>query len=417
MNSMQPPLDDALIATVVTQTVDELAPQNVFSFNAPRQTLVGEGAILNIGRLLKTLAVTHVLIVADQTVYQRGLLASAQRCLARAEIEVTLFAGIECEPGADVVTQGLAMLANSKADFVLGFGGGSAMDAAKAIALLGSCNCNLDELIAPGFSGRRSIGLGAVPTTAGTGSEVTDISVIMHADGHRKFVAKQADLMPDLAVIDPDLMLELPTTVTAATGIDALTHAIEAYVASGANPLSRALATAAIKAIPRALPIAVGNGRDRSARLGMAIAAYNAGLAFSNAGLGLVHAASHQVGAKYGIAHGVANGILLPHVMAFNALVCRREYADLAHSLGVAREGMTERQQCDASIAAVRLLLADIGLPDSLTEFGAQVGDFAELAGEAMQDICLRTNPRKVTKTDIIQLLQRAMTSQRIADS
>ena len=140
----------------------------------------------------------------------------------------------------------------------------------------------------------------------------------------------------------------------------------------------------------------------------MAIAAYKAGLAFSNAGLGLVHAVSHQVGAQYGIAHGVANGILLPHVMEFNALVCRSEYADIAQALGVAREGMTERQQCDASIAAVRQLLADMGLPDSLAEFGARVEDFNELANEALQDICIDTNPRSVAKADIIQLLQQA---------
>ena len=141
----------------------------------------------------------------------------------------------------------------------------------------------------------------------------------------------------------------------------------------------------------------------------MALAAYKAGLAFSNSGLGLVHAMSHQVGARYDIAHGVANGILLPHVMAFNALVCRSEYAAIAAALGVSREGMSERQQCDAGIAAVARLLADIGLPDNLAGFGGRAADFTELAAAALEDICIKANPRCVTEADVIQLLQQAM--------
>ena len=400
-------LDTSVITNIITQTVDELTPKNLFNFNSPRQTVVGEGSILKIGALLQTLGVKHVLIVADEIVYQKGLIASALRSMARVNIEVTVFSGIKREPSSDVIDHGLAMLAQSKADFVLGFGGGSALDAAKAIALLGSCNASLDELTKPDFDQHRTVGLGAVPTTAGTGSEVTDISVIMDADRSKKFIAKNLDLMPDIALIDPCLMLGLPASVTAATGIDALTHAIEAYVAHGANPLSCALAISAIKVIPHALSIAVGDGAELSARLDMAIASYSAGLSFSNSGLGLVHALSHQIGAQYDVPHGIANGILLPHVMAFNALVCRREYADIAHALGATNEGMNERQQCEAGIECVRQLLSDIGLPNSFAEFGLAVEDFGELADATLQDICITTNPRRVTKTDIIQILQR----------
>ena len=397
------------VTETVIQTVDELTPRNVFSFNAPRQTLVGEGAIVKIGELLASYSVRHVLIVADQVIYQRGLLSSALRSLARADIDVSVFSGIEREPALDVVDNGLAMLQQSRADFVLGFGGGSAMDAAKVIAMMGSCNCSLSDLEADDFSGRRSVGLGAVPTTAGTGSEVTDISVIMDADRHKKCVAKQTDLMPDLAIIDPGLMLELPAAITAATGIDALTHAIEAYVADGTNCLSQALAIAAIREIIHSLPRVVGNGSNMTARLGMAVAAYKAGLAFCNAGLGLVHALSHQVGPQYGIAHGVANGILLPQVMRFNALVSCDEYAVIAQALGASRHHMTQRQRCDAGIAAVEQLLSDIGLPNSLAPFNARVEDFSALASATLQDICLKKNPRQVTAPDVIQLLQQVM--------
>lgn len=392
----------------MAQTVDELTPRNVFHFNSPRQAVVGEGAILTIGKLLRQQRVKHVFAVVDKTVHELGLLSSTLRCLKRANIDCTVFSGVEREPTTEVVEQALAMLSRCDADFVLGFGGGSAMDAAKAVAVMKSCNCSVDELTDPGFEGRRSLGLGAVPTTAGTGSEVTDISVILHIDERRKFVAKLPDLMPDLAIIDPGLMLGLPPLITAATGIDALTHAIESYVSASANPLTRALATSAITGIHNELPTAVGSGGCMPARLGMAVAAYKAGLAFCNAGLGLVHAIAHQVGAQYGIPHGVANGILLPYVMEFNALVCRSQFAAIAQAMGVARESMNEREQCDASIAAVRQLLRDIGLPESLSDYGARLDDFSELANEALQDICVESNPRNVTKADVMQLLERA---------
>lgn len=406
MSTSGSPVDDTLVATIVSQTVDEMAPRGLFNFSSPRQTVVGEGAVLKLGALLRKRGTTHVFIVADEVVYQRGLMASAQRCLSRVDIAVTVFPGITREPSSEVLQQGLSVLAQCKADFVLGFGGGSAMDAAKAIALMASDNSSLEEISALGFDGQRVIGLGAVPTTAGTGSEVTDITVIMNPERAKKYVAKNSELMPDLAVIDPVLMLELPASVTAATGIDALTHAIEAYVARGSNPLSCALATAAIKSIPRHLPRAVGHGGDMRSRLGMAVAAYNAGLAFSNSGLGLVHAISHQVGAHCGVAHGVANGILLPHVMEFNALVCRSEYAEIARAMGVTRENMDVRQQAQAGIAAVRQLADDIGLPDSFADFGLHVEDISPLADAALQDICIATNPRSVEKTDIVNLLR-----------
>ncbi len=408
MNNAPPPLDDAVIASIVTQTVDELTPRHLFHFNAPRQTVVGEGAILKLGDVLRGLAVRHVLFIADQVVFQQGLLRGAERSLARAGIGCSIFAGIDQEPDTAVIEQGTVLLRHAQADFVIGFGGGSALDAAKAIAMLGSCHVSLEELAAPGFGGRRSIGLGAVPTTAGSGSEVTDICVILEADRQKKIIAKQPDLMPDLAIIDPGLTINLPAPVTAATGIDALTHAIEGFTARTSNPLSKAMAIAAIQKLAHALPIVVGNGEDRKARLDMAVAAYEAGLALSNSGLGLVHAISHQVGVRYDIAHGVANGILLPFVMEFNGLVCRSEYAAIARVFGVARDTMTEREQCDAGVRAVRQLLADIGLPGSFAHAGAHPDHFNELASAALEDICIADNPRRVTAGDITRLLQQA---------
>lgn len=408
MHSLEQSLDNALIEDIVTRTVDELAPYGLFNFNAPRQTLMGEGAILRIGEMLGKLDVTHVLVVADRVVHEKGLMRSMERSLGRAGIACTIYPAITQEPDETVVASATELLTRNKADFVLGFGGGSALDAAKAIALAGSSQSSLHQLAEPGFSGRRSVGLGAVPTTAGTGSEVTDISVIMRADRQHKFVIKNGDLMPDLAIVDPGLMLNLPPMVTAATGIDALTHAIEAYAARSSHPLAKALAICAIQSIAEALPIVVGNGGDKAARLAMSTASYKAGLAFSNSGLGLVHAISHQIGPRYNLAHGIANGILLPYVMKFNALVCQREYAAIAHMLGVSHAGMTEREQCMASIDAVRQLLSDIGLPEDLAGTNIRRDDFNAIAIGALTDVCIKDNPRDVTEVDIVKLLEEA---------
>ena len=406
MNLVEQTLGNELIEDIVTRTVDELTPRSLFNFNAPRQTLMGEGAILKIGEILSKLDVSHVLVVADRVVHEKGLMRSMERSLERAGIACTIYPAITQEPDETVVASATELLTRNEADFVLGFGGGSALDAAKAIALAGSSQSSLHLLAEPGFSGRRVVGLGAVPTTAGTGSEVTDISVIMRADRLHKFVIKKADLMPDLAIVDPGLMLGLPPKVTAATGIDALTHAIEAYAARSSHPLAKALAICAIQSIAEALPVVVGNGGNRAARLTMATASYKAGLAFSNSGLGLVHAISHQIGPRYRLAHGIANGILLPYVMRFNALVCQREYAAIAHMLGVSHSGMTEREQCMASIDAVRQLLADIGLPENLAGTSINRDDFSAIAIEALQDVCIGDNPRDVTEADIVQLLE-----------
>ncbi|PIE37951.1 MAG: hypothetical protein CSA52_04135 [Gammaproteobacteria bacterium] len=272
--------------------------------------------------------------------------------------------------------------------------------------MMADCKCTMTELVAPDFGGHRTRGLGAIPTTAGTGSEVTDISVIIEADGHKKLVMKHLEMMPDLAIVDSGLMISLPPPITAATGIDALTHSIEAFTARSANPLTSALAIAAIEKLVHALPIVVGNGEDHQARSDMAIGSYEAGLAFSNSGLGLVHAISHQVGARYGLAHGVANGILLPFVMEFNGLVCRAEYGAIAKAFGVVRDNMTVRQQCDAGVHAIRQLLTDIGLPADFSRVGVEEKDFAEIASAALEDICIVDNPRSVTEADIIRILR-----------
>ncbi|KHT63561.1 alcohol dehydrogenase [Photobacterium gaetbulicola] len=401
-------VSQADIASIVQQTLTQFRPYRGFTFRSPAVTVTGGHCVNQLGEVLKELGATKVLLVADKQVHQLGLTASCEAAIALSGLELTLFTDIAGEPDSDCIKAGSETLSRCGADFVLGVGGGSALDAAKAIAVLGDYAGKLTDFRVGGIASRR-VGLGAIPTTAGTGSEVTDITVIKDLAQGIKVPVKGPALVPDMALIDPALMLGVPAGITAATGIDALTHAIEAYISRHSNPLSKAYAYHAIEAIGKALPIAVGYGQDIDKRYDMAVAAYKAGLAFSNAGLGLTHAISHQIGARYHLAHGVANAILLPYVMAFNALSCEAELAEVANALGVGRESMTSRERCRAAVHAVRQLVMDLGLPTSLADVDIAKRDIPLLAEQAMKDICLQGNPRDVSPGQVASLLQQML--------
>ena len=396
------------IATIVTQTLQQCHFTTGFTFRSPAITVTGPYCVNQLGSALNELGAKHVLLVADKMVWQLGLTTSCETAIQLAGITLTLFTDIQGEPDSELVAKGISTLNESGADFVLGLGGGSALDTAKAIAVLGDYNGALAEFKVGGLASRH-VGLGAIPTTAGTGSEATDITVIKDLINNIKVPIKGPALVPDLALLDPALMLGVPSHITAATGIDTLTHAIEAYTSRHSNPLAQAYAYHSIEMVIKALPTAVGCGDDMDMRLSMAIAAYKAGLSFSNAGLGLVHAISHQVGAFYHIPHGVANAILLPYVMVFNRLCCENTYAEIAKALGVDRDMMTPRERCQAAILKVRQLISDLGLPNSLAEFNVNPSDFSVIAEQAMSDICLTGTPRQVNATQIVTLLEQVL--------
>jgi alcohol dehydrogenase class IV len=413
------------IATVVNQTITQylmesgslqVKPQSSdrqcsgksFTFRSPAITVTGAYCVNQLGETLLELGATHVLLVADKLVHQLGLVSGCEQSIALAGIRLTLFAEVEGEPDTAIINQGIQVLKQSKADFVVGIGGGSALDAAKAMAVMIDHQGPLADLKIGGIASRK-VGLGSIPTTSGTGSEATDIAVIQDLEYGIKIPLKGPALVPDFALLDPVLMLGVPDHVTAATGIDTLTHAIEAYVSRETNPLSKAYAYHAIETVIKSLPVAVGCGDDLDMRYEMSIAAYKAGMAFSNAGLGLTHAIAHQIGAQYHIPHGVANAILLPYVMAFNALSCEKGYAELAGAMGIKIESMTRRESCNAVIQMVRSLVQDLGLPNSLSVYNINAGDFPQLAERVMLDICLIGNPRQVTEAQIVVLLNRVL--------
>jgi len=397
--------EQRFIEEIVARTVDELSIANHFTFRVPPLALVGDGVAARSGEELKRIGASRVLIVTDQTIVKLGLLDVVLRSLQRNGLSAEIFAQISGEPTWAMVTSGTAMVHSTGCDAVLAVGGGSPIDAAKMIALLARNPIPFAEIDPGSELAQKPLPLAAMPTTAGTAS----LAVISDPASGRKVVFEHPALIPAVAIIDPLLTIGLPPAVTASTGLDVLTHAIEAYVAQSSCTLARALSYRAIRLVATYLPIAVGYGTNTLARHKMAVACYMAGMAFSNAGLGLCHAMSHQAGGHYKIAHGTANALLLPHVMRFNLLVRTEEFADIAAALGEKVENLSRRDAAERAVTAVVNLIQDLGMPSGLAGFGVTDKDLPQLADQALQDSCLRTNPRTAQKEDIIRIYQQAL--------
>jgi alcohol dehydrogenase len=400
------------VGEVVYQTIDLMSAQAVREFSVPPATLIGPGAIARIGEAIAARGLARVFVVIDAMLDQAGLAEGMFRSLKRHAIDFVVCRQKPGEPESETVEAIAVSLAEAKCDGVVAFGGGSTLDAVKgAVVLAANPGWNVRRMAdaleaspngqAP--AARRRLPFIAVPTTAGTGSEATKVTVIIDSGERVKHLIVHPDMIPDLAVIDACLTLRVPPRFTAATGIDALSHAIEAYVATRATPLTQALAYRAMTLIGEALPVAVGQGSDVEARESMMLAAYMAGIAFSNAGLGLSHAMAHQIGPAYGIPHGVANAILLPSVMRFNQLVCKRAFAEIGHALS---GRLLEPQE---AIDHVRGLITEIGLPANLRDAGGKAADFADFARAALEDASIETNPRTASFEQIVEIYTHAL--------
>ncbi|MTH45915.1 ethanolamine utilization ethanol dehydrogenase EutG [Intestinirhabdus alba] len=388
----------AELQSALYQAFDTLNLQRVKTFSVPPVILCGLGAIGACGQQARIRGLTHLFVMVDGFLHRAGMTAGLARSLGMKGVAMTLWPCPAGEPCITDVCTAVAQLREAGCDGVLAFGGGSVLDAAKAVALLAT---NPEQTLAD--MTERSVlhprlPLMAVPTTAGTGSETTNVTVIIDAASGRKQVLAHPLLMPDLAILDAALTEGVPPQVTAMTGIDALTHAVEAWSALGASPFTDSLALGAIATIGQALPKAVGYGQDLAARESMLLASCMAGMAFSSAGLGLCHAMAHPPGAALHIPHGQANAILLPGVMSFNRLVCRERFCHLGRAL--------TNRKCDdrGAIEAVSGLIADVGLTKRLADVGARREHFEEWAQAALDDICLRGNPRTATREQIIEL-------------
>lgn len=326
----------------------------------------------------------RVLVVTDKPLRDLGLADSAAQGLVDAGIELAWYDGVQPDPTFAQVAEGIAALRAAGADAVLAIGGGSSIDAAKVIAAGGGSDEDPRNWVGLGKVKHEVLPLYAIPTTAGTGSEATMGAVISDSDTHEKSVISGAGLLPAAAALDSDLMLGLPPAITAATGIDALTHAVEAYISIWDRGTRTECSRRAVKLVFDHLCTAYRDGANREAREGMSMAAYYAGMAINQVNVGNVHAIAHQLGGKYGIPHGYANALVLPHVLEY----CREEagprLAELAQLVGVAVEGQTEQEQALAFIDAVRQLRADVGIAETSDKVKAE--DFDYLVGLAVAE-------------------------------
>ncbi|BAJ01042.1 L-threonine dehydrogenase [Shewanella violacea] len=378
-------------------------------FFIPSVNVLGKGAVDEAIGDIKTLGFQRALLVTDKQLVEIGLVGQIADKLATAGIVTTIFDGVQPNPTSGNVEAGLKLLKRDNCDFVVSLGGGSPHDCAKGIALVATNGGNIKDYEGLDMSAKPQLPLVAINTTAGTASEMTRFCIITDESRHIKMAIVDKHTTPILSVNDPELMLAKPAGLTAATGMDALTHAIEAYVSIAANPITDACAIKAIELIKANLIEAVDNGQNIDARDQMAYAQFLAGMAFNNASLGYVHAMAHQLGGFYDLPHGVCNAILLPHVQQYNAQVAAPQLKDVAKAMGVDVANMSDEQGASAAIDAIKVLAAAVKIPENLTKLGVKAQDIPTLADNALKDACGFTNPKQATHAEICQIFTNAL--------
>ena len=380
-----------------------------FKFYIPAVNLMGAGCLQEAAADIKGYGYRKALIVTDRILNQIGVVARVAALLAEQGIESVVFDDTKPNPTMTNVEQGLAMLSANQCDCVISLGGGSPHDCAKGIALVAANGGSIQDYEGVDRSAKPQLPLIAINTTAGTASEMTRFCIITDEARHVKMAIVDKHVTPLMSVNDPELMLAKPAGLTAATGMDALTHAIEAYVSIAATPVTDASAIMAIQLVARHLRTAVHQGDDLQAREQMAYAQFLAGMAFNNASLGYVHAMAHQLGGFYDLPHGVCNAVLLPHVQAYNAQVSAARLKEVARHMGVDVSAMSDEQGAAAAIAAIKTLARDVNIPAGLEQLGVKADDFDVLATNALKDACGFTNPKQATHAEIVDIFRAAM--------
>lgn len=372
----------------------------------------GKGAIAEIPGEIERRGYSHAFVCTDADLVRFGVADKVCSLLEKASISYTLFSDIKPNPTIKNVQDGVAAIKAAGADCIVAIGGGSAMDTAKAIGIINENPEFADVVSLEGVADTKKHATFtiAVPTTAGTAAEVTINYVITDPDKVRKFVCVDTNDIPEVAVVDPDMMASMPAGLTAATGMDALTHAIEGYTTQGAWELSDMFHLKAISLISAHLRDAVAeakSGEPGSGREGMALGQYIAGMGFSNVGLGIDHSMAHTLSAHYDTPHGVACAMLLPVAMEFNKPVVTKRLAEVAVAMGVDTTGMSEDEAADAAIAAVRQLSADVNIAPTCPQLTE--ADLDQLADDAMADACFPGNPREATHEQVVELFRKIM--------
>jgi len=349
-------------------------------------------------------------VVTDKELVKFKVAGMVLEVLSKASIPYEVYDDVKQNPTINNVNLGVAAYKASGADFILAIGGGSPIDTAKAIGIIVNNPefCDVCSLEGVANTMNKTVPIIAVPTTSGTGAEVTINYVITDEKAKKKMVCVDPNDIPIIAVIDPELTISMPKGLTAATGMDALTHAIEGLITKGAWTMSDMFEIKAIELIAANLVKAVEEPKNIEARSNMALAQYIAGMGFSNVGLGIVHSMAHPLGAFYDTPHGVANALLLPFVMEYNAPAAVDKYRLIAKAMGVCEENMDNEQAVLSAINAVRNFSITIGIPQKLNEIGVKEADLPALAQSAFNDICTGGNPREVTVAALLELYKKA---------
>lgn len=379
-------------------------------FYMPPMTLMGKGAIKNLGAELQARDLKKALIVTDKGLVDLNLVDALTNELDAFAISYSIFDGVKPNPTEENIEDGLALLKEKECDFVVSFGGGSSHDCAKGIALVATNGGHIrDYSKGVHVSKKPQLPLVTVNTTAGTAAEMTVFAIVTDTKGETKYPVVDKNILPMIAVNDSELMVAMPKFLTAATGMDALTHAVEAYVSTIATPVTDASAIKAIELIAQNLEAVVKDGQDREARDAMQYAEYLAGMAFSNASLGYVHSMAHQLGGVYDLAHGLCNAILLPEVSRFNAIEKTSRFADIAKAMGVDTTGLNDIEAAEAGIQAIEALSAKVGTAQKLADLGVKEEKLEFMAINALNDACSLTNPRKASTEEIINIFKKVM--------
>lgn len=360
---------------------------------------------------IKRRGFNKALFVTDKELIKFGVAAKVTSVLEAAGVPYATYDDIKQNPTIANVTSGIAAYKASGADFIVAVGGGSSIDTAKAIGIVVNNPEFADivslEGVAP--TKKRSVPVIALPTTAGTAAEVTINYVITDEKAVKKMVCVDPNDIPVLSIVDAELMYSMPKGLTAATGMDALTHAIECYITKAAWTMSDMFALQAISMISANLAEAVNTPASAKARDGMAVAQYIAGMGFSNVGLGIVHSMAHPLGAFYDTPHGIANAVLLPYVLEYNAVAVAPKFRDIARAMGVADvDALSEPAAVNAAIGAVKTLSKTVGIPEKLREIGVKEADLPRLAEAAFGDVCTGGNPRTTSVADILEIYRKA---------
>ena len=384
--------------------------ERTYGFFIPSVTLMGIGCHKELPARLKGLDGKRPFICTDEGMTKTGMTERIVRLIADgAGLEPVVYDKTVPNPTDANVEEGLALYKGMGCDAIITLGGGSAHDAGKGIAIVASNGGKIHDYEGLDKSRKALPPLIAVNTTAGTASEMTRFCIITDTSRRVKMAIIDWRVTPLVAINDPLLMAGMPPFLTACTGMDALTHAVEAYVSTNATPVTDACALKAIDLVAKSLRPAVANGADMEARDQMAYAEYLAGMAFNNASLGHVHAMAHQLGGLYDLPHGLCNAILLPHVSRFNLIAKLGRFADIAAAMGEELAGTSEREAAELALAAIEQLSMDVGIPAGLKGLGVKEETFKTMAENAQRDACGLTNPRRPTLDDVIGIYKAAM--------